>query len=390
MLEELLDPKVQEYIQGFTGDITKLAFAGSPFPNIPTQVLLEQISSREQIKTKLPTWYKTPNIYYPPKLNLEQTSSEITARHKTKYIQAEHIADLTGGFGIDTYYLAQLAKKLTYFEKDEGLSRIAAHNFRALATHNIEVVKGDSLTSLTGQYDLIYADPARRNLNKKRVFLLSDCLPDIPSNLNKIFAHTDVLVLKTSPMLDITQGLKEFQYVGCIHCVAIENEVKELLWFIYSRPIKDEIRLFTFNYTKDKVQFFESSIEDTSEIEYSTPLTYLYEPNAAILKSGGFNILARDYSIKKLAPHSHLYTSDKKIEFPGRSFKIMKYVSYNKQQMKALKNKKANVSMRNFTESVAQIRKKWKIKEGGLDYLFFTRTEKNSHIVIFCKKIETR
>src|SRR5699024_6084193 len=153
MLEELLDPKVQEYIQSFTGDITKLAFAGSPFPNIPTQVLLEQISSREQIKTKLPTWYKTPNIYYPPNLNPEQTSSDIPARHKAKSIQADPIADLTGGFGIHTYYLAQLAKKLTYFEKDEGLSQIAAHNFQALAAHNIKVVKGDSLTSLTGQYD---------------------------------------------------------------------------------------------------------------------------------------------------------------------------------------------------------------------------------------------
>lgn len=387
ILEELLKPETQKFIREHTGDITKLAFAGSPFPSIPIQALLEQISSRNQVKNKLPTWYQTPNIYYPPKLNLEQTSSEITAQHKANYAKVERIIDLTGGFGVDCFYFSKYANSVIHFEKNESLSQIVAHNFKQFGIENIQYKTGDSIELLTGYHDIIYADPGRRDKDKNKVFLLKDCLPNIPKNLDKIWQHTDRLLLKTSPMLDISQGVSELKNVECIHIIAVDNDVKELLWFLKSGVYLENPKILTFNYAKKEVQFFELEEKEDTFINFSSPLAYLYEPNAAIFKSGGFNEVAIQFSLNKLSTHSHLYTSNKQIDFPGRVFKIISTFEYNKQTMKALKNTKANINIRNFRESVAKIRKKWKIKDGGEKYLFFTQSQNNKSIVIECEAV---
>lgn len=387
ILDAIISPEVQKFIMEYEGDIAKLAFAGSPFPNVPIQALLEQISSRNQIKNKLPLWYNTPNIYYPPKLNLEQTSSEITAKHKAEYLKGKKIADLTGGFGIDCFYFSKRADSVLHLEKNEVLSQIATHNFSALGVANIHCKFGDSLELLEGNFDMIYADPGRRTEDKNKVFLLEDCLPNIPANLDKILSHTKHLMLKTSPMLDITQGLHELRNVSSIHIIAVNNDVKELLWFIDSENTVEEPKILTFNYTKTTIQTFETEWIDESIADYATPSSYLYEPNAAIFKSGAFNAVAEKFGLKKIAPNSHLYTSEVLIDFPGRRFEIIEVLAYHKKEMKNFIKTKANVSTRNFPESVAKIRKKWKIKDGGTSYLFFTTTLDNQHILIRCNAI---
>lgn len=387
LLEALLDTEVQEFITTFQGDISKLAFAGSPFPKVPTQALLEQISSRKQIKDKLPKWYATKNIYYSPKLNLEQTSSEVTAVHKAKYTQGKTLADLTGGFGIDCFYFSQKMDSVTHFEQNEILSKIAAHNFKQLEVTNIVSKTGNSLALLEESYDTIYVDPGRRTEDKNKVFLLQDCLPNIPDNLEHILKHTSLLMLKTSPMLDISQGLSELQNVEDIHIVAVNNEVKELLWFIHATSSGEAPRIHTFNYTKAKVDIFETALHDNSLADYAAPAKYLYEPNAAILKSGAFHAVALQYNLKKLAKNSHLYTSEELIDFPGRRFEIVQVLPYHKKEMGVFKKTKANISIRNFPESVAEIRKKWKIKDGGKVYLFFTSLENKERLVIQGKQV---
>lgn len=387
LLEALLRTEVQEFISNFQGDTTKLAFAGSPFPDIPVQALLEQISSRAQIKDKLPTWYATSHIYYPPKLNLEQTSSEISAQHKANYLYGTKIADLTGGFGIDAYFFSLKAEQVTHFEMNEALSKIAQHNFKQLNVSNVTCLVGDSLSLLQESYDTIYVDPGRRTEDKSKVFLLKDCLPNIPDNLSFILEHTELLLLKTSPMLDITQALSELQNVVTIQIIAINNEVKELLWFIQAKPEVEQIRIHTFNYTNKGVETFETGLKDAFEATYAKPEKYLYEPNAAIMKSGAFHDLALQLKIKKLAQHTHLYTADTAISFPGRKFEIVQVLPYQKQAMRIFNKTKANVSIRNFPESVVNLRKKWKIADGGNDYLFFTTLENNEKVVILCKAI---
>lgn len=387
MNKEILQEEIQDYIHEFTGDINSLAFSGSPFPNVSTQELLMQISSRNQIKNKLPLWYKTKGIYYPPKLNLEQTSSEITAQHKAQYIKGDNLIDLTGGFGIDTYYFAHKTKQVWHAEMDAELSQIASHNAKVLGVENIEFYVGNSLELLNREFDTIYADPARRDDAKNKVFLLEDCLPNIPLHLETILSHTKLFMMKSSPMLDISQGIRELEAVYEIHIVAIDNEVKELLWFM-SRDVKiDSPKLISFNYTKSGIQVFESNLEDAVSATYSEPLEYLYEPNAAILKSGAFNQVSEQLGINKLALHSHLYTSEELIDFPGRRFKIAQVLPYNKKEMKRLGIKKANISIRNFKESVATLRKKWKIKDGGDIYLFFTTNQLKEQVVLVCSAI---
>lgn len=385
--KEVLTAEVQSFIKNYNDDVAKLAFAGSPFPSVPIQVLLEQISSRNQVKEKLPTWYATEKIYYPPKLNLEQTSSEITAMHKAGYLNGKSLADLTGGFGVDTYFFAQKMETVTYFEENESLLLMAQHNFKQLGASNISCKIGDSLALLNEKYDTIYVDPGRRTASRSKVFLLKDCLPNIPDNLEHILNHTELLMLKTSPLLDISMGLNELKNVSAIHIIAVNNEVKELLWFIRATPPNETPRIYTFNYSKNKVETFNTDIQDAAYADYSAPKTYLYEPNAAILKSGAFHSVANHFNVSKLAKNSHLYTNDEVIDFPGRRFEIIKVFPYNRKEMRAFSKSSANVSIRNFPESVAQIRKKWKIKDGGNDYLFFTSLENNERMVIQGKPI---
>ena len=384
----LLNSEVQDFIHGYKEDLPTLAFSGSPFEDISVQELIQQIESRNKTAKKLPTWYNTPKILYPPKINLEQTSSEITAEYKASLINGETLADITGGFGVDSYFFSKRFLEVSHFETNIELSHLAKHNFEVLNALNVICNADDGLkNALNHSYSVIYADPSRRNDSKEKVFFLKDCTPNIPDNISTLLNHCETFLLKTSPMLDISVGLNELNGVSEIHVIAVENEVKELLWLCQkNNEVRIEIK--TINFTKSGNEEFQFNWQEASEATYSPPQEYLYEPNAAILKSGAFDLVSEKFELNKLHKNTHLYTNSNLIEFPGRKFKIEKVVPYNRPDIRAaLSFKKANVTIRNFPESVSTLRKKWKIEDGGDVYLFFTTNCENRKQMLICSKI---
>lgn len=384
----LLNPEVQDFIKNFEGDVSKLAFAGSPFKNLSVQELMQQVESRKRIETKLPTWFAAENIIFPPKLNLEQTSSEITAKYKTSLISGKTLADITGGFGIDSFFFAEKFSSVHHFEINPSLSQIAQHNFKALNKQNVYCSVEDGLDNvLNNQYSLIYADPSRRHDSKGKVFFLSDCQPNIPENILEILKSCDSFLLKTSPMLDISVGLNELCNVSEIHIVAVNNEVKELLWLL-KRNEEQALKIKTINFTKSRSEQFDFDWNETGEATYSIVQKYLFEPNAAILKSGAFNLVSEKLKLNKLNKNTHLYTSENLIEFPGRRFVVENVVPYTKSELRsALNFKNANITTRNFPESVAKLREKWKIGDGGTIYIFFVTNMEDKKEMIVCSKV---
>ncbi|MDC9721760.1 MAG: RsmD family RNA methyltransferase [Urechidicola sp.] len=387
----ILHNNTQKFISdNITTDISKILFKGTSFPNVTTQEIVSQIEAKKRSQHKLPIWFTTENIYYPNKLNIEQTSSEITAKYKSELIEGNSIIDLTGGFGIDCYYFSKRFKSVTHCEINQELSKIVTHNYQHLKTTNIMTVANDGIEYLQknkSAYDWIYIDPSRRNDIKGKVFLLDDCLPNVPENLSSLFKHSDNILIKVSPILDITSAINELSFVKEIRVVAVNNEVKELL-FILEKGYLEGVKIKTVNILKSATQFFEFEFNSLNTVNFSLPKKYLYEPNAAILKSGGFTQVANQLNIGKLHQHSHLYSSDELIDFPGRKFEIKHHISFDKKQLKKLiHNKKANITTRNFPQTVAQIRKKTGIKDGGQQYLFFTTDLNNKHIILICEKV---
>ena len=390
MDHSILTQVVQNFInQNISANITQLALQKNPFPETNWTLVLQQIAAKQKAETKLPSWYQTPNIYYPSKVSVEQTSSEKTARYKSDLITGKSLLDLSGGFGVDDYYFAKRFRNVTHCEIDNDLSKIVQHNFEQLGVTNIRCISGDSeaiLENLNTSFDWLYVDPSRRNETKGKVFMLKDCLPNVPEQLDFYFRFSSNIMIKTAPILDITAGLSELQNVKAIHIVALENEVKELLWMI-EKDWSGNPKITAVNLTKDKTATFTFEWNSVAIAEYSEPKTYLYEPNAAIMKSGGFDWISAQYKLKKLHPHSHLYTSERLMEFPGRVFTIDQVIPYNKTEMKLLANQKANITVRNFPDTVENIRKKWKINDGGNCYSFFTTDVNNHKIVLLCSKL---
>ncbi len=391
MNKVILNTEVQEFItKNINSDLTKLVLKGSPFESVSIQEIANQIEAKKRCQKKLPNWFSTSNIYYPNKLNIEQTSSEVTAHYKSNLVEGDSLIDITGGFGIDCYYFSRNINTITHCELNAKLSAITAHNYTQLNVKNIRTLIGDGIAFLentTNKFGWIYADPSRRNEARGKVFLLNDCLPNIPENLDLLFKKTSNILLKISPILDITSAINELKFVKEIHIVAVENEVKELL-FILKKNYTRTVCIKTINFNKNKEQLFYFNLDEDLFATYSKPKKYIFEPNAAILKSGAFNQVSAQLKIDKLHQHSHLYTSDKLIDFPGRSFEIMHCISYDKKQLKKLiPSKKANITTRNFPESVAQIRKKTGLKDGGNKYLFFTTDLNNNKIILLCSKV---
>ena len=390
MNPSILHKEVQNFIlNNLNTDIAKLIFKGSPFSNITIQELVEQIESKIKSKSKLPIFYNTSNLYYPNKLNIEQTSSEITANYKARIISGNSIIDLTGGFGVDCFAFADAFKEVTHCEINSELSAIADHNFKLLKK-DIKVVSEDGIQYLQTQnqeFDWIYIDPSRRNQAKEKVFLLEDCEPNIPKNLDILFEFTDNILIKASPMLDISSAVNELNFIKEAHVIAIKNEVKELL-FILEKSYSGDVAIKTINCTKCTEQIFDAAYKSNANADFSLAQTYLYEPNSAILKAGLFNEISLQLKASKLHTNSHLYTSNKLIDFPGRRFKIEQHLPYH---LKTIKKEfhilQANITVRNFPETVAQIRKKTKLKDGGDAYLFFTTDIDNKHIVLICEKV---
>jgi hypothetical protein len=389
----LLRPEIQEYILKMTGlDATKLALSKNPFPEIDFKIVLNQIAARTKSKNKLPTWYNCRNCIYPSKISIEQTSSEVTANYKSELINGNSLIDLSGGFGVDDYYFSKKMKQVIHCEIDSELSSIVSHNFQQLQINNIQCIVGNSsvtLGNLNQKFDWIYVDPSRRNEIKGKVFMLQDCLPNVPYLQEFYYHYASKILVKTAPLLDLTAGLSELKNVKAIHIVAVENEVKELLWEIHQN-YTDSITISTVNFNKNNRETFQFVWDSVCNVNLGLPKKYIYEPNNAILKSGGFREVASKFSLDKLHTHSHLYTSNNLIEFPGRIFKIITTIPYsNKEMALHLENKKINITLRNFPDTVDNIRKKWKIKDGGNEYCFFTTDLNNNKIVLICNKIIT-
>ncbi|WP_350291588.1 class I SAM-dependent methyltransferase [uncultured Croceitalea sp.] len=392
MNKNILKTGVQEFIKNnCNADIVSVLLKKQQFNGVSQKELVEQLEAKKKSQNKLPTWFATEQIYYPNKLNIEQTSSEITAQYKADLVSGKSLIDITGGLGIDSYFFAKKIAQIIHCELDQKLSKITSYNAKILDTKNIkfEAQNGiDFLKNSDTKFDWIYADPSRRNEAKEKVFLLKDCLPNIPLELDTLFHKADNILIKTSPLLDIAQGISELKFVKEIHVVAVKNEVKELLW-ILEKSFEGELKVKTVNLQKEAKQIFDFilSEEKTTTSELGTPGNYLYEPNAAILKSGGFKTISATFGLTKFHEHSHLYSLDKLIDFPGRIFHIQETLPYNKKTMVQFKGSKVNVTTRNFSETVATLRKKYKLKDGGDTYLFFTRDLNSNLIVIRCTKI---
>jgi len=391
--KEVLNTAIQDFINNnLNSDLSSLLLKGTTFRTVYTKEIVEQIEAKKKSESKLPTWFNTPNIYYPNKLNLEQTSSEITAEYKSQLILGSTMIDLTGGFGVDSFYFSKQFNKVTHCEINKKLSKIASHNFKQLVAFNITTINQDGLEYLNKEsetHDWIYLDPSRRHDTKGKVFYLKDCLPNVSENLDLLFKHSNNILIKASPMLDITVGLSELKFVKEIHTVAINNDVKELL-FILENGYQETIGVKTINIRKDIHETFTFNLNEEvhKAATFGNLQRYLYEPNSTILKSGAFKTVSHKLKVDKLHKHSHIYTSTELIDFPGRRFEILEVFPYNKKQVeKSLKNKKANVSTRNFPLTVNQLKKKFKIKDGGNLYVFFTTNINNEKIVVFCNKV---
>lgn len=381
---------MQDFInQSVAKNIKELAFKKSPFNDISMSELLTQIESRQKAKEKLPTWYSTPFILFPQKLSIEQTSSEECARYKASLVSGKTLVDMTGGLGVDTYYFTQKISQVFHCEIQPELSEIAQHNFKQLAVSNVTALATEStafLKTRQQKFDFLYLDPARRNQAQKKVFFLSDCTPDVVENLNTYFKYSENILIKTSPLLDLKSGINELNFVKQIHIVALHNEVKELIWILQKDYI-GEIELIAVNILSDSKDIFSTLYAAPDSCQYNLPQQYLYEPNNAIMKTGKFDSVARQFKVSKLHKHTQLYTAGNLVSFPGRIFKIEQIISFNKLNTKRfLQGQKANVTVRNFPMKVDEIRKRWKITEGGEQYFFFTTNLSNEKIILICSK----
>jgi len=374
----LLNPAVQKYIiDNLHADVHKIMLGKSPFEGVSARELAEQIDSRKRSEKKLPTWFAKEGIYYPPKLSVEQTSSETTAAYKSGLIKGEHAVDLTGGFGVDSYYFSKAVESLVHVERNRDLSEIAKHNLGALGSDNITFINDDSsafLKNHPGRFDTIYVDPSRRVENKK-VFLLEDTEPNVVDNLKLFFNTADRVVVKTSPMLDIQAGLRAFGgTTEELHVVSVKNDCKELLWVLSAENIQ-ETRILCSALSGEQTLQFEFRLSDErSEFisTYTTPLSYLYEPDVSVLKAGAFKTIASRFELQKLAVNTHLYTSENFIDsFPGKVFKINSWTPYSSFSREKMSGS-FNVVSRNFPLSPDQLKKKHKLNDGGTDFLIFT------------------
>ncbi|WP_264558647.1 THUMP-like domain-containing protein [Flavobacterium sp. N2270] len=389
--KQLLSSKIQEFINSnLDTDVTRLALSKNPFPEIEYTSIINQIKAKQKSKEKLPLWYTTSNIIFPSNISVEQTSSEVTAKYKLEIVSGDTLIDLSGGFGIDDYYFSKKIKSVTHCEINSELSKIVAYNFNVLNAINIKCINQNSTDYLKESndfFDWIYIDPSRRNEKKGKVFMFEDCEPNVPDLLTLYFSKSNNILIKTAPLLDLQAGIEELKHVKKIHIVAVQNEVKELLWEI-TKGYEGIVKIVSVNIEKDKQTFVETIHQKEYNVEFSLPLKYVYEPNASILKSGSFDAISQIYDCQKLHKNSHLYTSNTLIEFPGRRFIIENIITLQKSEVKEhLIGKKMNISTRNFPIKVEELKKKYKIKDGGTTFAFFTTNIENKKIALICKKI---
>lgn len=374
-------------------DPAEIMLQSRKFPDLPMRDIVVQIASRQKAKDKLPEWFGNYELILPPKQNLEQASSEISAKFKARFVEGDSLVDLTGGTGVDTFYLSQNMRSTVYVEPNEELCAVSKHNFEALEA-NIEVqnfTAEDMLNQNTVQSDWIFIDPSRRDDSQNRVYALQDCEPNVIELEEQLLNSAKNVLIKASPMLDIKKTLQQFSSCYKVQVVAVDNEVKELL--LYLRKDNDEeadIEAWNISDKRDEEQFsFKYSEEEASDFNIGEPIRYIYEPNAALMKAGAYKLLSSEFGVLKLHPNTHLYTSDELIEnFPGKKLLIKEVFKPSKKEIKKrVKNDTVNVIVRNYPMGANEIKKKFGLKDGGEEFLIFCELEGVGLRAILCERV---
>ena len=394
----------QEFIHKYREeDVRKLALQGTRFPQVDLSYALDQIAGWQTARKKIPSWAAIEGMIYPPRLSMEQCSSEQTARYKAALVQrllkgekGGNMADLTGGFGVDFSFLSPLFDEAVYVEQQKHLCKIAQENIIRLGLGQSEVVHDDGVAYLQrmGQADLIYLDPARRDAHGARTYDITDCTPNLLEIKEELLQKARWVVVKLSPMLDWHKAVNDLQKVTEVHVVSVGNECKELLLVMegngHEHPDERPLTIFCVN----DEQVFTCSMDEMNEgvriAERIEQGMFLYEPNASMMKVGCFGACATRYEVQAIARNSHLFVSDTLIEqFPGRIFRIMAVSAMNKRELKTVLQdiKKANVAVRNFPLKADELRKRLKLADGGDIYLFGTTTEEDRHLVLVTKMV---
>ena len=436
-----MNQATQDFIrQHQDDDVRQLAFLGSKYPEVDMPFALDQIRGRKMARIKLPRWASLEGIIYPPHISMEQCSSESTALYKAELaarllglpasssgteMKAENeieFVDLTGGFGVDfSYIAARLGVKSMYVERQAHLCEAAKENFGRLGLKNAIVKNGDGIEvlhsfhpkkkdvasaddSLGITYDqprsllktnlglkIIFIDPARRDDAGNKVVSLKDCTPDGTVLQEEMLSKADYVIIKLSPMLDWHRAISELSHVREVHIISVNNECKELLLVLSARNMGENLRIYCIN---DAQSFVCDELDMESSQVKIAPSTleemqYLYEPNASLMKAGCFGVLSGRYDARMLSKNSHLFVSREPIAaFPGRSFRIIAVSSFNKKELKRHLSgiTKANIATRNFPLSVAELRKRLKLKDGGEIYIFATTLSDESHVLVITEK----
>ena len=418
-------------------DVRLLAFLGSKYPEVDMPFALDQIRGRKMARTKLPRWAGIEDIIYPPHISMEQCSSETTAMYKaelaarllniqsrktpnpeneenskicefptdsavgSKFAKNEgtcdfheeiDFVDLTGGFGVDfSYIAARLGVKAMYVERQAHLCEAAKENFERLGVENAEVKNGDGVEVLhsLSHLSLLFIDPARRDDAGNKVVSLQDCTPDVTQLQDEMLEKADFIIIKLSPMLDWHRAVSELKHVREVHIVSTGNECKELLLVLSSKSEENaSLKVYCVN-DNQVMSYPEDDDSVVSIASDASSIAYLYEPNASLMKAGCFGVISSQYGAKMLAKNSHLFVSQEPIsDFPGRSFRIKAVSSFNKKELKRHLSgiTKANIATRNFPLSVAELRKRLKLKDGGETYIFATTLSDESHVLVITEK----
>lgn len=370
-------------------DVRQLALKGMD------PMVIQQIAGWQVARTKVPSWAEVEGLHYPRHLSLEQCSSEQTARYKASLLSpGDTFVDLTGGFGVDFFFMSQPFQRRVYVEQQQELCDIARHNFDLL-NHPCTVVCGSATEYLQQMphASAIYIDPARRDAHGARTYSISDCTPNVLELQELLVKKADRVIIKLSPMLDWHKAASDLQHISAIHIVSVQNECKELL-LVLADGAMSEAPVVCINLLADgthqRFEYNPATNAQSTNINAKVNATYLYEPNASIMKAGCFDEIGNFYQICKLSANSHLYVSDHEVkDFPGRGFQILSIPSMNKRELKeALRDiDRANITVRNFPMSAEALRKRLRLKDGGDLYIFATTVGDGSHQLFICRKI---
>lgn len=373
----------------------ELALQGGRYPEVDMAFALNQIAGWQTARTKLPSWAECADIIYPPHLSMEQCSSEQTALYKSSLLEkGVSMTDLTGGFGVDFSFIARRFSSATYVERLADLCDIARRNFEVLGLHHADVVCGDGVDFLRTMkpVDFIYLDPARRDLNGSRTYALEDCTPNVIELRDVLLEKARTVMIKLSPMLDWHKVVDDLGCVSEVHVVSVRNECKEML-VVLRRDSNAPLRCYAAN--DDETVVFRASdavastvrlVSDASEIRRGS---YLFEPNASLMKLGCFGLLCERYGVKKIGAHSNLFIADESVDFPGRKFQISTVSSMNKKELRRNLSfiTRANIAVRNFPISSQDLRRQLKLKDGGDTYIFATTQGERNHLILVAEKV---